>query len=88
MDTFEDRWRREQARCTRGKIDIKRAVTDERRVFFRYYADGSLWYVTEFEELFSVPVSDLGTATLRLNEKALLLMRYMRKWNTSLEQDT
>ena len=39
---------------------------------------------TDFE-LFPVPIEDLGTATVRLNEKALLLMRYMRKWNQTLE---
>ena len=75
---IEDNW-------TRGKIDIKRAVTDDKRVYFRYYADGSLWYETEHNELFPVAIDDLGTATLWLNEKALLLMRYMRMWNKEIE---
>lgn len=62
-------------------IDIKRAVIDNSKVIFTKYFDGSLWYKTEFDEEFSVPVSDIGTATFGATEKALLLMRYMRKWN-------
>lgn len=67
-------------------IDIKRAVSDNRIVTFKYYRDGSLWYETEFNELFSVPIEDIGNATFNKEEKAILLMRYMRKFNASLEQ--
>lgn len=70
-----------------GKIDIKRAVSEGRRAYFRHYTDGDLWYVTDFDEAFPVPVADLGTATLHINEKALLLMRYMRKWNEMIESE-
>ena len=66
-------------------IDIKRAISSQRKARFSYYRDGSLWYVTEFGEIFSVPVSDIGNATFNAEEKALHLMRYMRKWNASLE---
>lgn len=66
-------------------IDIKRAVTDNRVVNFVYYRDGSLWYNTEFDEIFPVPVDDIGTATFNAQDKALLFMRYMRKWNTKNE---
>lgn len=68
------------------KIDIKRAVTHNRIVTFTYYRDGSLWYITEFNELFSVPISDIGNATFNRKEKAVLFMRYMRLWNKSLEE--
>jgi len=85
MKTFEEQWVDDTAQWTQGKIDIKRAVSDGNRAFFRYYADGSLWFITTDFELFPVPIEDLGTATVRLNEKALLLMRYMRKWNQTLE---
>ena len=66
-------------------IDIKRAVTENRRAKFVYYRDGSLWYSTEFDEIFPVPISDTGNATFNTEEKALLLMRYMRKWNDSCQ---
>ncbi len=68
-------------------INIKRAVTESRKVTFSYYRDGSLWYVTEFDELFSVPIDDIGNATFNKEEKAILLMHYMRKWNESLEKE-
>ena len=66
-------------------IDIKRAVSENRRVFFRYYRDGALWYNTEFNELFPVPVEDVGNATFLAEDKAILFMRYMRKWNARNE---
>lgn len=68
-----------------GKIDIKRAVSDNRRVLFDFYRAGLLYYTTEFGESFSVPITDVGDATFNNDEKAILLMRYMRKWNESLE---
>ncbi len=69
------------------KIDIKRAVTNNRKVTFAYYRDNSLWYVTEFDDLFSVPIDDIGNATFNREEKAILLMRYMRKWNESIDAE-
>lgn len=65
-------------------IDIKRAVSDKRMVRFCYYRDGSLWYRTEFKEIFPVPIDDIGTATFNDTEKALLFMRYMRKFNEQM----
>lgn len=66
------------------QIDIKRAVINNRKVLFNYYRDGSLWYTTEFTELFPVPIEDIGNATFNKEEKAILLMRYMRKWNDNI----
>ncbi len=68
------------------QIDIKRAVTGGKKVKFLYYFDGSLWYETEFQEKFPVPVSDIGTATFNAEEKAILLMRYMRFHNKVLSK--
>lgn len=65
-------------------INIKRAISENRVVMFRYFRDGQLWYVTQFEEKFPVPVSDIGTATFLNTDKAILFMRYMRKWNQKL----
>jgi hypothetical protein len=66
------------------KIDIKRAVTNERTVKFEYYRSGECWYSTEFDEIFPVPVQDVGTATLLSKDKAILFMRYMRKYNEKI----
>ena len=68
-------------------LDIKRAVSDNRLVTFKYYRDRSLWYETENGELFPVPVGDIGNATFNRVEKAILLMRYMRKFNESVRVD-
>jgi len=68
-------------------IDIKRAVSENRVVYFSHYHGGSLWYKTTFDELFNVPVEDIGNATFNTQEKALHLMRYMRKWNKVIEDE-
>ena len=43
-------------------IDIKRAV--QGRVTFSYYRDSQLWYRTDHDETFPVPIEDIGNATL------------------------
>lgn len=67
-------------------IDIKRAVSDKRMVTFQYYTDGNLWYSTEFSERFPVPIADIGTVTFMAYDKAMLFMRYMRKWNDKCQE--
>lgn len=65
-------------------IDIKRAVSENRQATLTHVHAGNIWYTTEFNESFPVPISDIGEATFSATEKALLLMRYMRKWNKEL----
>lgn len=65
-------------------IDIKAAVANGNKVVFEYYRDGSLWYKTVNDEIFPVPINDIGNATFKREDKALLFMRYMRKFNESL----
>jgi len=48
-------------------------------VNFVHYFDGSLWYETETNFLFPVPVSDIGNAKFLAQDKAMLFMRYIRK---------
>ncbi len=63
-------------------IDIKRAVQPGNFVTFSYYRDGALWYRTGYsDELFPVPIEDIGDAIFLAQDKAILFMRYMRKWN-------
>ena len=66
-------------------IDIKRAVSENRKVHFKFYQSSELWYQTEFDEVFTVPISDTGTGIFQNEDKAILFMRYMRKWNESLK---
>jgi len=67
-------------------IDIKRAVSARRVVSFSHYCNGELWYMTEHGDRFPVPVSEAGTATFNNTEKAILFMRYMRKWNAAIKE--
>lgn len=66
-------------------IDIKRAVSPGLSVFFQHYVHGDLWYETEFGEQFPVPIADTGGATFLATDKAMLFMRYMRKWNDTCQ---
>ncbi len=59
------------------------------RSTFLFYRDGDLWFKTDdtgFE--FPIPVNDLGHAAVNVNEKSLILMRYIRKWIDVLDQKT
>ncbi len=49
-------------------------------VNFSHYFDGNLWYETNTTNfLFPVPISDIGTATFKATDRAMLFMRYIRK---------
>lgn len=52
---------------------------------FQYYRDNNLWYSVDLF-LFPVPISDIGNATFNKTEKAILLMRYIKKWKAVLEE--
>ena len=50
-------------------------------VKFEFYRDGQLFYKTSSTGLlFPVPISDIGTATFLSEDKAMLFMRYIRKF--------
>jgi hypothetical protein len=54
-------------------------VRSGKKVRFAYYRDKALHYETEDGFLFPVPVDDAGSATFNAEEKAILLMRWIRK---------
>ena len=54
-------------------------------VHFTHYFDGNLWYDTDDNFSFPVPISDIGNATYRATDIAPLLMRYIRKQLELLE---
>ena len=58
---------------------IKDMVKEKRKVTFKFYRDGQLWYETECGFEFPVPISDAGTATFLAQDRAILFMRYIRK---------
>lgn len=58
---------------------IKQMVDTGKKVRFSWFRDGELWYRTECGFSFPVPISDIGSATLLAEDKAILFMRYIRK---------
>lgn len=66
-------------------MNIKEMVSDNKKVTFEYYRDNELWYKTENDFLFPVPISDTGNAVFMKEDKALLFMRYIRKYISVLE---
>jgi len=63
-------------------MSIKDMVKDN-TVHFSHYKDGELWYRLEYDDGkifdFPVPTDDVGNATMLVQDKALLFMRYIRK---------
>ncbi len=58
---------------------ITEIVKDKNKVHFVFYRDQALHYATEDGFLFPVPIKDAGSATFNATEKAIVLMRYIRK---------
>lgn len=69
-------------------MNIKDIVKDK-QAHFLFYRDHNLWYNVEVDDgqgiysptnfQFPVPLEDIGNATFNAEEKAILLMRYIRK---------
>lgn len=54
-------------------------------VKFQYYRDNQLFYKTETNLVFPVPIEDIGSATFLNEDKAMLFMRYIRKHMSTIE---
>jgi len=65
-------------------MNIKEIVKNQ-NAHFVFYRDQSLFYETDNGFQFSVPISDAGSATINSQEKAILLMRYIRKHIARIE---
>jgi hypothetical protein len=65
--------------------DIKEMVKDNRKARFVFFRDGALHYETEDGFIFPVPVDDAGSATFGVEERAILLLRYIRKYLAVVE---
>lgn len=77
-------------------MSIKQMVRDDNIAEFAYYRDGSLWYEIRYmndhmdmsEFKFPVPIEDIGNATFGRTERAMLMMRYIRKQLKVLEDES
>lgn len=65
-------------------MNIKDIVKNQ-NAHFVFYRDRSLFYETDDGFQFSVPIADAGSATINREEKAILLMRYIRKHLARIE---
>lgn len=54
-------------------------IVKGQQAHFVFYRDRSLFYETDSGFQFPVPIDDAGSATFNQEEKAILLMRYIRK---------
>ena len=63
-------------------MNIKEIVKDNTVRFVRY-RQGVIYYGVKVPErgdfIFPVPIDDIGEATLELEDKAILFMRYIRR---------
>jgi hypothetical protein len=61
----------------------------DQKVHFDFYRDNELWYSTDNGFKFPVPISknEIGTATFLRDDKAVLLMRYIRKYLEELQSE-
>ena len=62
-------------------MTLKDLIKDNKAIF-SYYRAGNLFYQIAYENnvySFSIPIEDIGDATFLAEEKAILMMRYIRK---------
>ncbi|HEX3742724.1 MAG TPA: hypothetical protein VHW09_02295 [Bryobacteraceae bacterium] len=54
-------------------------LVKNKRVRFKYYRDGELWYATEDGFEFPVPLADTGTGIFLADDGAIQFMRWIRQ---------
>lgn len=68
--------------------NIKDEVKDNKKVHFKFYRQNTLWYETESGFIFPVPIEDIGDATFLAEDKAILFMRYIRKYIEEIKKES
>ncbi|OEK00419.1 hypothetical protein BFP97_02320 [Roseivirga sp. 4D4] len=63
------------------KFTLKEIVKDNQVYFSHYWADHLYYHVSvkEIKYSFPVPLEDIGDATFLNEDKAIIMMRYIRK---------
>ena len=67
--------------------NIKDMVKGGKRVTFSFYRSGELYYKTECGFEFPVPIHDIGNATFLADDKAILFMRYIKRYLNCIEKE-
>lgn len=70
-------------------VVIKDHVKDNQKVRFNCYRDGQFWYETELGLVFPISLEEVTASkvTLLPEDKALLFMRWIRKYVESVKND-
>jgi hypothetical protein len=66
--------------------NLKKMIIDHKKVHFRFYRDGELWYSTESGFEFPVPIADTGTGIFLHEDRAIVFMRWIRRHLELIEQ--
>lgn len=66
--------------------NIKDMVANGKQVYFMFYRQKELWYVTDCGFEFPVPIEDTGDGVFLKQDRALLFMRYIRKHIANIQQ--
>jgi hypothetical protein len=67
-------------------MNIKEMVKNK-KVHFVFYREKELYYKTDDGFVFPVPIEDIGNATFLAEDKAILFMRYIRKYLEKLAEE-
>ncbi len=62
-----------------GNMQTLKELVKGKRVRFRFYRDGELWYATDDGFEFPVPIADTGTGIFEAEAGAIQYMRWIRK---------
>ena len=64
---------------------LLKSMVKDKKVKFLYYRDKELWYTTECSFKFPVPIEDCETGIFKAEDKAILFMRYIRKYKLVID---
>ncbi len=69
-------------------VSIKEHVINNQKVHFSFFRDNQFWYKTDLGFVFPISLEEVqaGKVTLLQEDKALLFMRWMRKYIESCKE--
>ena len=69
-------------------VSIKEHVVNDQKVHFSFFRDNQFWYKTDLGFVFPISLEEvqLSKVTLLQEDKALLFMRWMRKYIESCKE--
>jgi hypothetical protein len=62
-------------------------LVKDQKVHFSFFRGKELWYETDKGFVFPVPIEDTGDAVFLRDDKAILFMRYIRKFKEEIDAE-